>query len=179
ITMATPIRMSVSSTSMASDGGSNTYNFPPRHRLMRNKKTAIAFKIVQLMLVLACIIMLCNGARVNFNFTRLAVSFGTFGAYTVIPVFIIAGFIIGEVTPILLIGYNLFGAGLFALVGMLRMDSCLSLLVEMDKLSFSHNSMAMQNDNNMALVMGIMCLLNAFLYAIDSVTEIVALRDSF
>ena len=82
-------------------------------------------------------------------------------------------------------GYNLFGAGMFALVGTLRVDSCLDLMLELYQVSPDWNVegtdylQAIQRDNNMALMSAILCFVNAFLYAVDTVVEIVALRDSY
>jgi hypothetical protein len=55
------------------------------------------------LIAVACLVLFSAGGQLFTDVTRTALTYGTFGAYIVIPVFLIAGFVIGEVTPILLV----------------------------------------------------------------------------
>jgi hypothetical protein len=54
-------------------------------------------------MAIACLVLFSAGGQLFSDFTRTAITYGTFGAYIIIPLFLILGFIIGEVTPVLLV----------------------------------------------------------------------------
>jgi len=169
--MATPISSS-SHTALLPDGRQTFYNnIPVRHRLKRNKKLSIVFKFIQLMITVACI-MLFTDIRAT------ALTFGTYGAYIIIPLFLIAGYLIGEVTPVLLVGYNLVGAILFAFVGSLGIDSWWSVQADLEHVSTASVTI-IEYLNNMKLMSAILSLINAVLYAAETVIDGVILHDIY
>lgn len=176
--MATPIDTS-SHTFLIPDGG-QTYssNIPPRHQLQRNRKLSILLKVIQLLMAIACLVLFSAGGQFFSDITRTAFTYGTFGAYIVIPVFLIAGFIIREVTPVLLVGYNLFGAALFTFVGSLGVDSWWSVHIDLDHMS-TKNVSVIERLNDMKLMSAILSLINAVFYAADTVIEGVILHDFY
>jgi hypothetical protein len=60
------------------------------------------------MITVACLVLFSAGGQLFTDIKTTAFTYGTYGAYIVIPVFLIAGFIIGEVTPVLLVSGNIF-----------------------------------------------------------------------
>jgi hypothetical protein len=58
------------------------------------------------LITIACLVLFSAGGQLFSDVSRTAFTYGTFGAYIIIPVFLIAGFVIGEVTPILLVSSN-------------------------------------------------------------------------
>jgi hypothetical protein len=60
------------------------------------------------LIAIACLVLFSAGGQLFSDVTRTAFTYGTFGAYIVIPLFLIAGFIIGEVTPVLLVSIDVF-----------------------------------------------------------------------
>lgn len=174
--MATPIGRS-SHTALLPEGGQTFYNnIPPRHRLERNKKFSILFKFIQLMITIACLVLFSAGGQLFTDIKATAFTYGTYGAYIMIPVFLIAGFIIGEVTPVLLVGYNLCGAVLFAFVGSFGIDSWWGVRMDLDHISTA-NLTIVEYLNDMKLLSAILSLINAVLYAADTLIEGVILHD--
>jgi hypothetical protein len=55
------------------------------------------------MITIACLVLFSAGGQLFSDVTKTALTYGTFGAYIIIPVFLIAGFVIGEETPVLLV----------------------------------------------------------------------------
>jgi len=177
-TMATPI-CSTSHTALLPEGGQTFYNnFPPRHQLKRNKKISILFKFIQLIITIACIMLFSAGGQLFTDIRATALTFGTYGAYIIIPLFLIAGYIIGEVTPVLLVGYNLLGAVLFAFVGSLGIDSWWSVQADLDHISMA-NLTIIEYLNDMKLLSAILSLINAVLYAAETIIEGVILHDIY
>ncbi|GFG29644.1 hypothetical protein Cfor_10089 [Coptotermes formosanus] len=176
--MATPISSS-SRNALLPEGGQTFYNnIPPRHRLERNRKLSILFKFIQLMITVACLVLFSAGGQLFTDIKTTAFTYGTYGAYIVIPVFLIAGFIIGEVTPVLLVGYNLFGALLFAFVGSFGIDSWWGVQMDLDHISMAKTTV-IEHLNDMKLMSAILSLVNAVLYAADTVLEGVILNDNY
>ncbi|PSN30461.1 hypothetical protein C0J52_25980 [Blattella germanica] len=131
-----------------------------------------------MLLVLMSLVLHSQGGQLNLDPIKLAITYGTFGAYIIVPLFLMAGFIIGEVTPKLLVGYNLFGACLFVLVGSIGFGSYWNLEQNLGQLPANWNIAGIENVNNLTLGSAILCFLNAFLYGIDTVIEGVILHDS-
>jgi len=176
--MATPISSS-SHTALLPDGRQTFYNnIPVRHRLKRNKKLSIVFKFIQLMITVACIMLFSAGGQLFTDIRATALTFGTYGAYIIIPLFLIAGYLIGEVTPVLLVGYNLVGAILFAFVGSLGIDSWWSVQADLEHVSTASVTI-IEYLNNMKLMSAILSLINAVLYAAETVIDGVILHDIY
>ncbi|XP_063227626.1 uncharacterized protein LOC134533858 [Bacillus rossius redtenbacheri] len=146
---------------------------------IKNRNTAIAFKIVQLSLLALCIILYSMGAYLENSMFRLALSYGTFGAYLMIPLAVLGGFIIGENTPVLLTFYNLAGAFLFIAVGSLAVDSWWGLQMTLDITSRSADVSAAQHDSNMKLVAGMICISNGVFYFVDALVGAFLLNSNF
>lgn len=134
--------------------------------------------MIQLLMAIACLVLFSAGGQLFSDIKRTAFTYGTFGAYIIIPVFLITGFIIGEVTPVLLVGYNLFGAVLFAFVGSLGVDSWWSVHIDLDHIS-TKNVSVIERLNDMKLMSAILSLTNAVFYAADTVIEGVILHDLY
>lgn len=176
--MATPICNS-SHTALLPEGDQTLYNnFPPSHRLQRNKKLSILFKFVQLMIAIACLVLFSAGGQLFTDIRATALTYGTYGAYIIIPLFLIAGFIIGEVTPVLLVGYNLLGAVMFAFVGSFGIDSWWGVRTDLDHISTASLT-RIEYLNDMKLLSAILSLINAVLYAAETVIEGVILHDIY
>jgi hypothetical protein len=58
------------------------------------------------LLAVACLVLFSSGGQLFSDVTRTAFTYGVFGAYIIIPLFLIAGFVIGEETPILLVSIH-------------------------------------------------------------------------
>jgi hypothetical protein len=76
------------------------------------------------------------------------------------------------------VGYNLFGAVLFAFVGSLGVDSWWSVHIDLDHIS-TKNISVIGHLNDMKLMSAILSLINAVFYAADTVMEGVILHDSY
>jgi hypothetical protein len=55
------------------------------------------------LIAIACLVLFSSGGQLFTDITRTAFAYGVFGAYIIVPLFLIAGFIIREETPILLV----------------------------------------------------------------------------
>jgi hypothetical protein len=55
------------------------------------------------MITIACLVLFSAGGQLFTDIRSTALTYGTYGAYIIIPLFLIVGFIIGEVTPVLLV----------------------------------------------------------------------------
>jgi hypothetical protein len=56
------------------------------------------------MVAIVCLVLFSAGGQLFSDVRTTALTYGTFGAYIIIPIFLISGFVIGEVTPVLLVG---------------------------------------------------------------------------
>ncbi|KDR09585.1 hypothetical protein L798_00321 [Zootermopsis nevadensis] len=176
--MVTPIDNLSSQAILIPEGGSNFSNAPPRHQLKRNTKLSVLFKFIQLLIAVACLVLFSSGGQLFTDATRTAVTYGTYGAYVLIPMFLIAGFVIGEETPILLVGYNLFGAVLFAFVGFIGVDSWWSVRMDLQHVSIANLSV-IEHLNDVKLLSAILSVINAVFYAADTIIEGVILHDFY
>jgi hypothetical protein len=76
------------------------------------------------------------------------------------------------------VGYNLFGAALFTFAGSLGVDSWWSVHIDLDHMS-TKNVSVIERLNDMKLMSAILSLINAVLYAADTVIEGVILHDFY
>jgi hypothetical protein len=81
-------------------------------------------------------------------------------------------------TLFLQVGYNLFGAVLFIFVGSLGVDSWLMVHIDLDHIS-TKNVSVIERLNDMKLMSAILSLINAVLYAADTVIEGIILHDFY
>ena len=81
-------------------------------------------------------------------------------------------------TLVFQVGYNLLGAVLFAFVGSLGIDSWWSVQTDLDHISMA-NITKIEYLNDMKLMSAILSLINAFLYAAETVVEGVLLHDIY
>ena len=56
------------------------------------------------MVAIVCLVLFSAGGQLFSDVRTTALTYGTFGAYIIVPIFLILGFVIGEVTPVLLVG---------------------------------------------------------------------------
>ena len=78
--------------------------------------TAYARLFLQ-MITIACVMLFSAGGQLFTDIRATALTFGTYGAYIIIPLFLIAGYIIGEVTPVLLVSGNILRIQFFSTEG--------------------------------------------------------------
>jgi hypothetical protein len=76
------------------------------------------------------------------------------------------------------VGYNLFGAVLFAFVGSLGVELWWSVHIDLDHIS-TKNITVIERLNDMKLMSAILSLINAVFYAADTVMEGVILHDFY
>jgi len=76
------------------------------------------------------------------------------------------------------VGYNLLGAVLFAFVGSLGIDSWWSVQSDLDHISMANLSV-IEYLNDMKLLSAILSLINAVLYAAETVIDGVILHDIY
>jgi hypothetical protein len=76
------------------------------------------------------------------------------------------------------VGYNLFGALLFAFVGSFGIDSWWGVQMDLDHISMAKTTV-IEHLNDMKLMSAILSLVNAVLYAADTVLEGVILNDNY
>lgn len=81
-------------------------------------------------------------------------------------------------TLVFQVGYNLLGAVLFAFVGSLGIDSWWSVEADLEHISKA-NLAIIEYLNNMKLLSAILSLINAVLYAAETVIEGVILHDIY
>jgi hypothetical protein len=81
-------------------------------------------------------------------------------------------------TLVLQVGYNILGAVLFAFVGSFVIDSWWGVQVDLDHISTA-NITIIEHLNDMKLLSAILSLINAVLYAADTVIEGVILHDFY
>jgi hypothetical protein len=55
------------------------------------------------LIAIACLVLFSSGAQLFSSIPRTAFAYGVFGAYIIVPLFLITGFVIGEETPLLLV----------------------------------------------------------------------------
>lgn len=178
-TMATRMEFPNSRTILLHDGMQNVHSsHSTRHYLQRNRNITIAVKFLQLLLAIACLVLFSSGDQLYSGVVRTSLAYGTFGAYIIIPTLLIAGFIIGEESPILLVGYNLFGAVLFSIVGAFGIDSWWRVQMDLDHTSVP-NMAEIQHLNDLKLISSILSLVNAVFYAADSVVEGIFIREVY
>jgi hypothetical protein len=79
-------------------------------------------------------------------------------------------------TLLLQVGYNLFGAVLFAFVGSLGVDSWWSVHIDLNHIS-TENVSVIEHLNDMKLLSAILSIINTVFYAADTVIEGVILHD--
>jgi hypothetical protein len=76
------------------------------------------------------------------------------------------------------VGYNLFGAVLFAFVGSFGVDSWWSVHIDLDHIS-KKNISVIERLNDMKVTSAILSLTNAVFYAAETVMEGVILHDNY
>jgi len=81
-------------------------------------------------------------------------------------------------TLVFQVGYNLVGAILFAFVGSLGIDSWWSVQTDLEHISTA-NLTIIEYLNNMKLLSAILSLINAVLYAAETVIDGVILHDIY
>jgi hypothetical protein len=81
-------------------------------------------------------------------------------------------------TLVLQVGYNLLGAVLFAFVGSFGIDSWWGVRTDLDHISMA-NLITIEYLNDMKLLSAIFSLINAVLYAAETVIEGVILHDIY
>jgi hypothetical protein len=79
---------------------------------------------------------------------------------------------------VLQVGYNLLGSVLFAFVGSLGIDSWWNVRTDLDPIS-TPNFTIVEYLNDMKLLSAILSLINAILYAAETVIEGVILHDIY
>jgi hypothetical protein len=79
---------------------------------------------------------------------------------------------------VLQVGYNLLGSVLFAFVGSLGIDSWWNVRTDLDHIS-TPNFAIVEYLNDMKLLSAILSLINAILYAAETVIEGVILHDIY